>query len=863
MRTSEANGKLGAAVACSACRVEQREPKTAPRYWALILVFAVALLFAFSANAQGTQSGGAAQTQSSAQSTAQSSSSSATAPSEGKTWGEYNVEQSVEFGYRDSMINGNRNNYNTFENLGSGVRLFDYTLNMRSIDHRGLFFDNLTFSNFGYGGDPNDVSRLRMNKDKWYDFRFMFRRDKNFWDYNLLANPLNPSTFPTPTPITNSPHALYLTRRMQDYDLTLLPQSRVRFRAGYSRDFNGGPAFTSYHGSADGVFDNSYRATTNAYRFGVDYTGLPKTTISFDELLTYTKLDNSITDRNFNFQLASGTPVDLGLNFVGTTPCAKPVTNGATNPPTVTSNCNGYISYVQMQNPRSSFPTERLSFQSGYVRNLSMSGSVSYSSGTNTILDLNEILNGWSSRTFNRGNTTAGPAQAKRIAAQASWAGEYRITDKLYVSDEFLYDNWRIPGTWTELLTNIFPAAPQATTLGLALVASTVSPATFAATCPASPYNQAGCPEHSSSSLADLENELHSEFFGQNLKSNLIELKYDFSRRISARVGYLYRTRTIAQFSATTDVSEVYLPGGPTATAANLFLAARADCALVAGVLPADCTKNANGSVTEVGPESGNDTERNLTEIHEHAAVIGVSARPTSQLRLNADLLLGSNDNSFTRTSPRQVQSYKIQAGYTPTAWATINGTVDIHENRDNVFTVNNLEHGRTYSFATTMMPSQRLWVDFGYSYMDTFVQTEICFPETPAPAFSTACPVPGSPGPLGALSMYASKDHYAYGNVMWKPIKRITAMLGYSGSIVRGTTTLLSPVAPTGTLDFNYLKPTASLAIDLYKGLSYKTSWNYFGYNDKGVQNPAGLAALPLQDFNGSNVTFSMKYVF
>ena len=45
----------------------------------------------------------------------------------GKNSGNYTVQQSIEFGYRDSMIGGNLNNYNTFENLTSGLRLFDYT----------------------------------------------------------------------------------------------------------------------------------------------------------------------------------------------------------------------------------------------------------------------------------------------------------------------------------------------------------------------------------------------------------------------------------------------------------------------------------------------------------------------------------------------------------------------------------------------------------------------------------------------------------------------------------------------------------------------------------------------------------------
>src|SRR5580698_6325735 len=61
-----------------------------------------------------------------------------------KTAGDYTVQQSIEFGYRDSLINGNLNNYDTFENLTSGVRLFDYSVDMRSIDHKGIFFDNLS-----------------------------------------------------------------------------------------------------------------------------------------------------------------------------------------------------------------------------------------------------------------------------------------------------------------------------------------------------------------------------------------------------------------------------------------------------------------------------------------------------------------------------------------------------------------------------------------------------------------------------------------------------------------------------------------------------------------------------------------------
>src|SRR3984957_1264499 len=238
-----------------------------------------------------------------------------TGGSKGIDSGDYSIHQSIEFGYRANEINGNKDTYDTFENLGSGVRLFDYTLEMRSLDHKGLLFDNLSFSNFGYGGDPNDVSRLRMDKNKLYDFRVLFRRDKNFWDYNLWANPLNPAalnppgslttgcyvgapttTFPQGNPtycsspsvaINNSPHSLDLVRRMQDYDLTLLPNSTVQFRLGYSHNRDEGPGFFTTDGGTISDFSENYSNTTNAYRAGVDFKILPRTTISYDQFLNY------------------------------------------------------------------------------------------------------------------------------------------------------------------------------------------------------------------------------------------------------------------------------------------------------------------------------------------------------------------------------------------------------------------------------------------------------------------------------------------------------------------------------------------------------------------------------------------------
>jgi hypothetical protein len=53
------------------------------------------------------------------------------------------------------------------------------------------------------------------------------------------------------------------------------------------------------------------------------------------------------------------------------------------------------------------------------------------------------------------------------------------------------------------------------------------------------------------------------------------------------------------------------------------------------------------------------------------------------------------------------------------------------------------------------------------------------------------------------------------------------------------------------------------SITIDIYRGFSYKMAWNYYGFNETGVTNPFGLAGIQLQDFNGSNATFSFRYSF
>jgi len=842
------------------------------------------------------------------------------AATQGIDSGNYNVQQSIDFGYRLNEVGGSYDTYDTFVNLQSGVRLFDYTLDMRSLNHNGLFFDNLHFSNFGYGGDPNDVSRLHIDKNKWYEFDASFRRDENFWDYNLFANPLNPAaplplgsetsgcivSPPTSThpglpgycsnpavAVTSSPHALNLVRRMQDYDLMLLPQSRVRFRLGFSHDRNQGPGFlTGDIGGEVPDLPETYSYSTNAYRSGVDFRFLPRTTISYDQFVNTFKQDNSMllsdtaTPGMFNAQAPNGTPVYSGLVWsdltpAETLPCAATNINTSTTPLTLAGTCSGYTYYSeQAGRARELTPTERLRFESDYFHNLDMSGSFGYSSTNNQIPDFNQVLIGWTSRTSSPGSTGAGPADAKRISVDGNWSGVYTVTQNFRIEDQFRYYNWRIPGLWNSELGSLFDTILGGTGLGApvgAFVAANCAGAAFTA-------NEATCPNHTASSAADMVDAYNWNFLKQDMKTNTFKLDYEFSQRVNAYIGYLYDHREIVQSSQTYTTADIYDPGGATGTAGNYFLAARGNCALVAGVLPAACAVNANGSITFTPTTAVPAPTTDTLAIDENALLAGFTARPMDALRLNGELTYGYSDAAFTRISPRHVQGYKAKATYTPKPWASLDGAVAIHDNQDDVATVSNIEHDRSYSFTTTLMPNAKLAVSFGYNYWDVYTQADICFNysitatyagppaasvpvSTSPPGVDTAaCTIPnasvGAAG-LEALSTYSSADHFAHADVMWKPAKRITADMGYGGSFVRGNTIFLNPLMPSGTLDYNYQLPYASINVLLYRGVSYKMAWNYYGFNEEGVTSPFGLAPIPLQDFNGSNATFSVRYAF
>lgn len=439
--------------------------------------------------------------------------------------GGYVIHQSLEIGYRVSDRTGSEQMYNSLVDLRTGPRFLEQSLTMQSQAHDGVLFDNLFINSFGWGGDPNNAIRARVDKSKWYDFRANFRRDQTDFDYNLLANPLNPSTSSPSIPVTSSPHAFATRRRMSDFDLTLLPESKIDFRLGYSRNNMTGPSYSSVHEGTDALLYQAWNTTLDSYRFGADIKLLPRTVISYDQLLDYYKGDTTWQLAPFAQALLPGTPgtVELGLpiDTANKTPCAitPPATSLIDSTGTLTNTaCNAYFSYNRSNRIRTSTPTERLSLHSTSIQRLELTASYSYSSAEmNAPLD--EVFNGLLQRSSIRQETVTGPGQATRISNVADFSATVHWSEHFRFVDTFRFWGYRIPGQFNSIETDW--TCTDATTCSL------LTPL--------------------SATTRSVTNSADQLSFNQSWKRNQVDLVWEGSKRFGGRIGFRYGDKVFNQ----------------------------------------------------------------------------------------------------------------------------------------------------------------------------------------------------------------------------------------------------------------------------------------------------------------------------
>jgi len=632
-------------------------------------------------------------------------------------------------------------------------------------------------------------------------------------------------------------------RKLGDYSLLLLPQSRIRFRLGYSRNINEGPALSSIHQGTEQLLFQDWKTTVNTYRAGVDFRLFPRTNFSYDQIFNYYKGDTGATDPFQLFSLSNGQGVDIGvsLNAGANQPCGAtfglPV-GPVSNP--VNPACSAYFDFFRHARTRTSAPTEQFSMQSNYWKPVDLSARVSYTGGDANMFGYTQSFDGRESRTGLRNDLIAGNAMGRRVVGTADFGATWHITDRLSFLDSFHFSNFHYPMEFDSSECSFF--SPNLLTSARIFTPLSAVPVT----CNGPADGTAGTPVHSTSSAADITIGLNSNFLKQDEKTNLAEVEYQFSPKFGARGGFRYRHRSIDDnfFSTTT---AVYFPNN----------AARGSCAMVAGVLPTGCTANADGSITFVMPDPTSNPGETL--INEYAGVFGFWAQPTANWRISFDTDLMSADNTFTRISPRQSQEYRIRSRYRPVSWFSLDGSVRIWEGRDNIDQVDNLQHDRTYGFNATFQRGENLALELGYDYNDVFSQVLICYVSSTAPKGLAQCP--GVIGLVQQLSTYTNKSNYGHFDVMWKPVHHLTTHFGADLTGTDGSAILLDPNAVPGPLNSKWMKPYAGLDYRFGKNWTGRAYWGYYGYHEDLTALTQDVFAP--RGFHANTTTLSLRYAF
>ena len=275
--------------------------------------------------------------------------------------------------------------YDTLVNIQSGPRILDSSF----ADDRGKscpcasvrspLVEQLRIRRRSLNGTFMNVSKGRI-----YSFQGSFRRDRQYFDYNLLANPLIPPASIPFVPILDTPHLYNTVRRMTDVNLTLAPLRRQR-TFWLLPEHQPGANYSTVHVGAEALLLQNWRVSTDVWNAGIDWKPLTHTSVSFDEFITRYKGNTSwqLTGAELRaLQRHARQPRSRPLVRLGyAVRCAfQPKWNRQSRPAALFS-----LTPVLRRRARL-FPSEQLHFQSASIPHVTMNGRFMYM-GTTSHLD--------------------------------------------------------------------------------------------------------------------------------------------------------------------------------------------------------------------------------------------------------------------------------------------------------------------------------------------------------------------------------------------------------------------------------------------------------------------------------------------
>jgi hypothetical protein len=810
----------------------------------------------------------------------------------------YVIHQTADLGGHMVGLVGSGRMYDTLVNIQSGPRVLGETFTLRAVEGtKHPLLDDLSAFSSGFGGDPNNFAKLDFSKGKLYEFSGMFRRDRQYADYDLLGAPDNsgqkiPYGMVAGVPTTaylawgqnnDSPVMFNTVRRMTDTNLTILPLSKVTFRVGYSQNIFQGPTLSPARsvGKYDSLAVEYQRNSTDDFTGAMDWKPLPQTKITFEEVVDHYKTGSYFTlnPNGFQAQEADGTPVSLGdWDFVAITATATaPYTISACNAtgtgasmgsaytnstnytiltapqtpgglPIVNPACDVITSYLRSQPTRTITPTEMLRFQSSSIRNVAMNGDFRFTMADTSLPNYYENWTGLDG--VIRSSTLTGNAKAKRQVLGIDYGLTWQATKTFALSEQIDYSNAHQPGSVTLAGSTLnTPATAGNETLNYAGTLTTG--AAFSVT-----GNTIGTA---------------NAYFGQSFLTNNVTGTWDASPRATLALTYRYRTHVIALG------------------------------------FPHNVPSTGSSDTGSASPAGGTVT------INENGGIFNVALRPTNQWDLNGTVEIAYADNVYTPIAPRQTKHYRVHTLYRPKPWATLSGTfndVEHHNNTNNVVgtptpdgPLQHVDYSRSASLGAVLTPNEHVGFDFNYAYTDVYTATNICYFSAASTIFPGAaetnsagtgpnlCPNTLTDwGPVKDF-MDAPTQSASFG-LTYTPNKILRSGLGYRISAVSGNQFFSDAQQVNGSLQSAYQSPYVNLAWTVHPGLIWRADYNFYGYGEGGpsgapfcstataatatvvpcnsstLTGPTGLTESPAgmsspRNFHANNVTLSIHYEF
>jgi len=755
----------------------------------------------------------------------------------------YVLHQAIDVGGHMNSLQGSGAMYDSMINQKSGPRVLGETFELHAApgNKNPLVDDLKAFSN-GFGGDPNNFAKLDFSKGKVYEFSGMFRRDRRYFDYDLLGNPnipsgqtmpIGPTATPTGTlawPQLNTSAFLFNTvRRMTDTSLTLLPLSKVTFRVSYSHNTMEGPSLSpsgyQIAGSYDLLLQEYQRHSTDDFTGDFEWKPIQGTRLTFETQVDHYKGNSFFTldPSYFTVQEADGTKVALLSNYDAWTPytsssCVSTSMGG--NPmltasstgglPIINPACAVSSSYLRTQPTRVIFPTGILRLQSTSIKNISMNGEFHYTRANMTLPSYYDFFQGLSKTTRSMAYTAI--AAAKREAVAADYGIVWQIMPKFSLSEQIDYSDVHQPGTATMTSgTTVSTPSDSTTSTGNETINNpTLTTANAAAG--SSTFEGSG---NIGAPLPD--------YFGQKFITNNLTGTWDATARSTFSLTYRYRTHVIGE-------------GIPDNTA-----------------LAPGATNN--GTVT----------------INENGGIFNAALRPTNNWDLNGSVEVLYDDNAFTPMGPRQTKHYRVHTIYRPKTWATISGAyndLERHNNTNNSGStpadgpLNHVDHSRVFSAAADLAANEHFGIDFDYAYSDVYLASNICYdggasaalPVAAAPANGAGCPgatVRGASylefGPVKNFMDAPTQSGSAAFSV--SPSTKTHANVGYRISSVNGSRFFNDPRDVNGSLVSKYQSPFLNVSYAVRPAWILRAEYDFYSYGEggpSGAQYCSTSTALP-----------------